>query len=432
MDFASAPLQALLMQNAGEDQLTSYIEQLDRRFCETAIDEKDRFGALQLLLPTLKAHLARLPSLQEKEKVLETYIPRLVKASFAHDSMVATESVSLLSDAVAYWMTRSLLGLEYLKDDDDEEGEDDGVKEETFSHGTDDDEPDNICRFGRNTMILLLGQLVWVTESEPDFVDLQPLQFIKVCLEGDRPEWLAVHEYTSTLRKKHDPRPKTRINILQDEDLVEDDAVSMISSNTFHTTRTTTSSSNETLDLLCCVDTLNRFVLEVPSSSGDDDLPDSKQKELHNWIDVISAVAIAMLPCTDAQVRAKLANELIPNTFRLRQKYMSGTSDDALMEEHKHWSKVYIFEIGLCNKEREGEIDAKFCGRKQMLWTRTVQIFELPATNLLRLETYGLIAKFFDLYFGLDQNEKPVIYLDLRFDEQFFKILQVCYPPRSV
>jgi hypothetical protein len=53
-------------------------------------------------------------------------------------------------------------------------------------------------------------------------------------------------------------------------------------------------------------------------------------------------------------------------------------------------------------------------------------MFGLPATNLLRLEIYGLIARFFDFYFGISENE-PVIHKDLRFDTDFFKILQVCF-----
>lgn len=56
-----------------------------------------------------------------------------------------------------------------------------------------------------------------------------------------------------------------------------------------------------------------------------------------------------------------------------------------------------------------------------MLWDRTLAIYKLPATNLLRSEAYGLTAKFFDLYFNSD-NGAPA--LDLRFDEEFFRILQ--------
>lgn len=59
-----------------------------------------------------------------------------------------------------------------------------------------------------------------------------------------------------------------------------------------------------------------------------------------------------------------------------------------------------------------------------MVWKRTLQMFALPATNLLRLEIYGLIARFFDFYFGLNDGA-PVICKDLRFDANFFKILQV-------
>ncbi len=62
-----------------------------------------------------------------------------------------------------------------------------------------------------------------------------------------------------------------------------------------------------------------------------------------------------------------------------------------------------------------------------MLWKRTLQLFALPATNLLRIEIYGLIARFFDFYFGLAGNTTPVTHKDLRFDANFFKILQVSY-----
>lgn len=70
-----------------------------------------------------------------------------------------------------------------------------------------------------------------------------------------------------------------------------------------------------------------------------------------------------------------------------------------------------------------------------MLWKRTLQMFALPATNLLRIEIYGLIARFFDFYFGLAGTTTPVIHKDLRFDANFFKILQVrksIHPPSYV
>lgn len=62
-----------------------------------------------------------------------------------------------------------------------------------------------------------------------------------------------------------------------------------------------------------------------------------------------------------------------------------------------------------------------------MLWQRTLQIYGLPATNLMRTETYGLIAKYFDTYFGLDSifDETPIVYLDLRYKKEFFAMLQV-------
>jgi tRNA guanosine-2'-O-methyltransferase len=62
-----------------------------------------------------------------------------------------------------------------------------------------------------------------------------------------------------------------------------------------------------------------------------------------------------------------------------------------------------------------------------MLWDRTLQLFGLPATNLLRLEIYGLIARFFDFYFGTNDASEPIIHKDLRFNVDFFKILQVSF-----
>ncbi|KAI8138427.1 hypothetical protein BJV82DRAFT_631498 [Fennellomyces sp. T-0311] len=340
MDFASAPLQALFAQNADPEQLTTFLQKLDQRFRETE-DEKDRFGALQILLPTLKAHLLRVDS-SEREKVLETYLKPLVLMSFRHDSMIATESVSLLSDAVAYWMARS-----------------NDTKEDMFE----DEE-----NFGRSNLILLLGQLMSVMEAEPDFVDLQPIAFIRLCL-GDN------HDQFTLLRSNVVKRLSMRMPSL-DDDTDDNSSVTTFDSN----------KSGTTLDLECCIDVVNRYVLELATDTEED----SKKED--GWMDVIMAVAVAMLPCTDLPIRAKLTNELIPNVFRWQQQQ---SYESVPLERRKHWA--------------------------EMLWKRTRQIFELPATNLLRSETYGLIAKFFELYFVMDE---PVVYLDLRYDEDFFKILQ--------
>ncbi|KAI9494149.1 hypothetical protein BDB00DRAFT_928434 [Zychaea mexicana] len=378
MDFASAPLQALFSQNADLDQLTTFLTQLERRYRETAEDEKDRFGALQILLPALKAHLLRVSSDAEREKVLGTYLQPLLMISFRHDSMIATESVSLLSDAVAYWMARSI-----LRDN----------KEDTF----DDEEQEQEDGFGRFNLVLLLGQLLTVMEAEPDFVDLHPIRFIRACLssggssDGDHlndsqnEEWKLLQSKVA-LKRRSDIRMVTA-SVL-DEDM--DDSSSMISSTTFNTTTSLGSSkSATTLDLECCIDVINRYVLEL---AGDKE--ELKKDEAYGWMDVIMAIAVAMLPCTDAPIRAKLTNELIPNVYRWQQQQ---SYESVPLEKRKHWA--------------------------EMLWKRTRQIFELPATNLLRSETYGLIARFFELYFVVDQDE-PVVYLDLRYDEDFFKILQ--------
>ncbi|KAI9275765.1 hypothetical protein BDA99DRAFT_195528 [Phascolomyces articulosus] len=381
MDFASAPLEALFSQNADPAQLTTFLTQLDKRFRVTAEDEKDRFGALQIMLPALKAHLMHVTSDVEREKILETYLQPLIMTSFRHDSMIATESVSLLSDAAAYWMARSI-----LRDN----------KEDTFA-----DEQEEGERFGRYNLILLLGQLLMIMEAEPDFVDLQPIRFIRMCLgehvddeeEGgndflqqqQNEEWKLLQSNV-TLKRRSD----IRMHHVLDDDIMDDNS-SMISSTTFNTTTSLGSSrSATTLDLECCIDVINRYVLELAN-----DKEELKHEETYGWMDVIMAIAVAMLPCTDAPIRTKLTNELIPNVYRWQQQQ---SYESVSLEKRKHWA--------------------------EMLWKRTRQIFDLPATNLLRSETYGLIARFFELYFVVDDQYEPVIYLDLRYDENFFKIVQ--------
>ncbi|KAG2223961.1 hypothetical protein INT45_013418, partial [Circinella minor] len=386
MDFASAPLQALFSQNAEPDQLVKFLTQLEKRYRETAQDEKDRFGALQIMLPALKAHLIRVANDNEREKILGTYLQPLVMTSFRHDSMIATESVSLLSDAVAYWMARSILG-------------DNNNKEDTFA-ATDDDgdgDSDNEQQegFGRYNLVLLLGQLLMIMETEPDFVDLQPIGFIHACLEDQENEEWKLLQSSVTLKRRSAAAMTTVLDHHGDDTMMDDNA-SMISSTTFNTTTSLGSSKSATtiLDLECCIDVINRYVLELTSVDKEEELL-KHEEEGYGWMDVIMAIGVSMLPCTDAPIRTKLTNELIPNVFRWQQQQ---SYESVSLEKRKHWA--------------------------EMLWKRTQQIFNLPATNLLRSETYGLIARFFELYFVVNEQDKPMVYLDLRYDENFFKIVQ--------
>lgn len=292
MDFASAPLEALLVQNAEVDQLEVYLKQLDRRFRETAQDEKDRFGALQILLPTLKAFVLRRSSHAERENALHTYLHPLIMHSFRHGSMVATESVSLISDTVAYWMARSM------------EGHDDDDDMDTFDSTSDN--------FGRSILMLFLGQLLLVMENEPDFVDLNPVQFTQSCLMMNQSdEWKQLESYVATIRSE---------SMAKDE---EDDTTSVISDSTMLSTKGTT-----TFDLECCLDVLSRFVMEISDKDNGD---------MAGWMNVLMAIAVAMMPCTDGPIRSKLTRELIPNAYRWHQQQ---SMDAVTLENREHWAKV--------------------------------------------------------------------------------------------
>jgi hypothetical protein len=141
MDFASAPFQKLLFENADDDQLLSFLEQLDLEY-SSAIDEKTRFGTLQILLPTLKAHVLRLES--DQEACLETFVKPWMLSSFSQDSMVSTESVMALEGAVAFLIKRFFDG------------------------------------FGKTCIMdMFLPQLLLAVKLEPDFVDLDPIAFIE-------------------------------------------------------------------------------------------------------------------------------------------------------------------------------------------------------------------------------------------------------------
>ncbi|KAG0167145.1 Tar (HIV-1) RNA binding protein 1 [Apophysomyces sp. BC1034] len=397
MDFASVPLQALFVQNAHPEQLVSFIQQLDRHYRETAEDEKDRFGTLQILLPTLKAYMARLQDRVEEESCLDTYLRPLMLLSFSQDAMVSTESVHLLSEAVAHFMLRSLLGLGGKIKKEQQ-------LEDTFDETVAEPHPDR--PFGRSSLMMLLSPLVMVMETEPDFVDLQPIQFImQTQTLSCHTEWESLKAHARSLGRKVES-VKSRLTVHHEEEA--DDNGSMFSSNTFNTATTSSDkSSTGLLDLECCLDVLSRFARSLYDHDDADFAVDNantqSRESLYRWMDLIMAIAVAMLPCTDGTLRSKLTNELIPNLFRWQQRDLRiHQGDDVFLEKRRAWC--------------------------QILWKRTLQIFGLPATNLLRSETYGLIAKFFDFYFGLDQQCNtilvPTIHLDLRYDEDFFKILQ--------
>jgi tRNA guanosine-2'-O-methyltransferase len=160
MDFASVPFQTLLVQNAGDEQLLSFLQQLDEQYAN-AVDEKVRFGTLQILLPIFKAHLIRLDDYKKEEACLEQFAKPWMISSFSQDSMVATESVGILENTVSFLMARSLL----LNDSQED------------------------TTFGKSTLSVLLGQLISAMEAEPDFVDLKPMELIETNIEDCRTQW---------------------------------------------------------------------------------------------------------------------------------------------------------------------------------------------------------------------------------------------------
>ncbi|KAI7894857.1 uncharacterized protein EV154DRAFT_599678 [Mucor mucedo] len=328
MDFTSAPFQALLVQNAADEQLLGFLNQLDEQYTH-AVDEKVRFGNLQILLPILKAHLARLDDHEKEEACLEQFVKPWMITSFSQESMVATESVTLLENTVSYLVGRSLLLHANKKDN----------------------------TFGKETLLLFITQLISAMEAEPDFVDLKPLDFIESSIEqlNCRSQWDQV---------------QTAIT-------VQDTA------------------SHILLDLECCLEVLTRFVRDLNENQEllSLNVTETAQTEIRQWMELIFTIAVAMIPCTNATIRSKLSHGLLPNLLRWQQ----SPTQNIELKDQVYWC--------------------------EMVWKRTLQMFALPATNLLRLEIYGLIARFFDFYFGLNDGA-PVIRKDLRFDANFFKILQ--------
>lgn len=291
MEFAAAPLQVLLSENARADQLESFLKQLTEQFQALNSDEKDRFGSLQILLPTLRAYVTASQP-EDAGKCLSTYLTPLMNMSLSNDSMVAAESVRLLSDDVAYWM----------------------------SHVPD---------FGRSTLIQLLGQILYVMETELDFVDLQPIRYIETWVQNA--EW---KELCSHLQQQIEVLQPTRVQpAIHDEDT--DDSASLATFNTNSTSTSSVRSAPGILDIECCLDVMNRFVQE---------LPDGKSSQgFSGWIDVIMGVSVAMFACTDASVRRKVTSELVLSLFawQREQEHENG------VEKRNQWCRVcsYIHNV---------------------------------------------------------------------------------------
>ncbi|KAI8096188.1 uncharacterized protein BX664DRAFT_323334 [Halteromyces radiatus] len=413
MDFVSAPLQSLLFKNADSKQLQSYLEQLYTQF-GNSVDEKDRFGTLQIMLPVLRAHLDQATNKRDIERCLTTILRPLILSTLAHDSMVSTESVSLVAKSAAHFAVLSLTAC-YQQQINQDMGE---HIEDTFDQTTGEEQVLDYG-FGYQLLQTVIGQLVLVMDIEPDFVDLKPLEFISDTVQEQKTKkdlWNDIQEKVNKLKQTCHRQHKSRISMLQDDDDTDDNisnsslyngggdnesAISSISFNTTMSMATKMTLSDFTtmglLDLECCLDLMLRFVQEALFYYQQKHQENRDEDELlQSWVDLILDVTVAMLPCTNVAIRSKLVNDLLPALF--------------------------------CWKQWTLKDKASLSTICQMLWNRTLQIFGLPATNLLRSETYGLIAKYFDFYFGLDaislKNDSPIVYLDLRFKDDFFMILQ--------
>lgn len=255
MDFTSAPFQELLVQNAADEQLLGFLKQLDEQYTH-ASDEKVRFGNLQILLPILKAHLARLDDHEKEEACLEQFVKPWMITSFSQESMVATESVTLLENTVSYLVGRSLL----LHDD---------VKGNTF---------------GKETLLLFLTQLISAMEAEPDFVDLKPLDFIESSIEqlNCQLQWDQVQTAITI-------QDTTTSHIVLDLECCLEVLNRFVRD------------LNENEELL----SLN--------------VTETAQIEIRQWMELIFTIAVAMIPCTNATIRSKLSHGLLPNLLRWQQ-----------------------------------------------------------------------------------------------------------------
>ena len=255
MDFASVPFQSLLVQNASDEQLVNFLEQLDQQYINS-VDEKVRFGNLQILLPILKAHLIRLDNYEKEEVCLERYVKPWLISSFSQDSLVATESVALLENTVSFLMARSLLVH-------------DNKMEQTF---------------GKTTLTMILSQLISAMENEPDFVDLKPMEFIESHINAldCRSQWDQIQTNITVQDSDHHAMLDLEccLNVLSQfvRDLNE----------------------NEELSTL-------------------ENVSPTATTQLKQWMGLIYTIATAMIPCTDATVRSKLSHEVLPRLLRWQQ-----------------------------------------------------------------------------------------------------------------
>lgn len=272
MDFASIPFQKLLVQNAGNENLLSFLKQLDDQYTH-AVDEKVRFGNLQILLPIFKAHLIKLDDHQKEEACLDQFVKPWMITSFSQDSMVATESVTLLESTVSYLIARSFL---------------------LQNNQTD-------SSFGKETLLILISQLISTMEVEPDFIDLKPMDFIESSLEqlDCRSHWDQV---------------QTNITV-QD------------------------ASKHIALDLECCIDILNLFVRDLNENQellALDNVLESVKTEIRQWMELIFTIAVAMIPCTDSTIRRKLSHDLLPNLLRWQQNSVQSIE----LDKQVYWCEV--------------------------------------------------------------------------------------------
>lgn len=255
MDFASVPFQQLLIQNAGDEQLLNFLQQLDEQYTN-AIDEKARFGTLQILLPIFKAHLIRLDDYKKEEACLEQFVRPWMISSFSQDSMVATESVGILENTVSFLVARSLLLQQ-------EQGED-------------------TTSFGKSTLLMLLGQLISAMEAEPDFVDLGPMELIESNLGDCRTQWDQVQTFLTVQNTATTPLLDLECCVGLLNRFVRD--------------------LNENEELMSL-----------------ENVSEAARKELGQWLELIFTIAVAMIPCTDSTIRRKISHDLLPNLLRWQQ-----------------------------------------------------------------------------------------------------------------
>ncbi|KAI7902965.1 uncharacterized protein BX663DRAFT_551827 [Cokeromyces recurvatus] len=339
MDFTSIPFQTLLIDTANDEQLLGYLTQLDQQY-RNATDIQVRFDSLQIMLPIFKAHLIRLSDPKREQDSIEQFLLNwlqltALRSKEHREDNTQQECMTLLRKLFAYVMARHILL--YSQDDN----------------------------FGEKMIITTLTYLVNLMDTEPDLVDLKPLEFIESNL-SDRHLWnkyIASQLMTANENGQRDQLPSL--------------------------------SEDNWLDLTSTIELLQLFVRDLNENQ---EWKDIKKRDIYPWIDLIFTVAVSMVPCTDIPARTKLNHDLLPNLFR--------------------WQQNSLQQV-----EIKKQID--WC---EMIWSRTLQMFALPAINLLRLEIYGLIARFFEFYFGIknetDKNESNIILKDLRFNQDFFNILQ--------